>query len=597
MKKILFILFIGITFLANGQDLAFTASINKNPALQGEKIRIEFSINAKGKDFRAPNFKDFRILSGPNPSTSSSYSFVNGKSQNQTTTTYSYILIAQKIGSITIGSATINAKGKQYKSNPITIEIVKNNVQKSNQNKTSSSKRSINKEQLFLSATANKRKIYQGEQILVTYKLFTRVDLASTDLKNNPALNGFWTEDIKVNNKFRREIIDGIPYNVATIKKALLTAQKSGKLKVDPMEIRTQVRVQNKNNRRDPFDPFNMFSQYSTIEEVISSKPITIIVEPLPTPRPTYFYGGVGDLRMNVEVNNKTIKANEAINFKITIAGSGNLALLEPFDISFPPDFEVYDPKIIDKTFSGKIHTKGKKIFEYLLIPRFEGNYEIPEVTYAYFHPQSKNYKTIRSDKISINVLKGDAEESGVTTIINKEDVKLLNSDIHYIKTETNLKEKGILFYNSKLFWILILIPFFLIIVLFIYLNILGRSVGDSILQKSRKATKIAQKRLKIAQKHLFLKEKELFFEEIEKSLWGYFADKFAVEVAELSKESIHHYFRKNAINEKTEKQFIGLLGDCEIARYAPSSMKNSKMDELLKSAQEIIIEVESQKK
>ena len=597
MKKILFILFIGITFLANGQDLAFTASINKNPALQGEKIRIEFSINAKGKDFRAPNFKDFRILSGPNPSTSSSYSFVNGKSQNQTTTTYSYILIAQKIGSLTIGSATINAKGKQYKSNPITIEIVKNNVQKSNQNKTSSSKKSINKEQLFLSATANKRKIYQGEQILVTYKLFTRVDLASTDLKNNPALNGFWTEDIKVNNKFRREIIDGIPYNVATIKKALLTAQKSGKLKVDPMEIRTQVRVQNKNNRRDPFDPFNMFNQYSTIEEVISSKPITITVEPLPTPRPTYFYGGVGDLRMNVEVNNKTIKANEAINFKITISGSGNLVLLEPFDIAFPPDFEIYDPKIIDKTFSAKTHTDGKKTFEYLLIPRFEGSYEIPAISYTYFHPQSKSYKTIRSDKIPINVLKGDAEETGVITIINKEDIKLLNSDIRYIKTETNLQKEGDYFYRSNLFWVLFILPILLFVSLITYLRITNKRDKDSLFNRSRKATNIAQKRLKNAQKHLNMNERELFFEDIEKSLWGYFADRFAVELFQLSKESIQHYFSKNRISEKTEIQFIALLNDCELARYAPSTMQNSKMEALLKSAQEIIIEVESQKK
>jgi len=227
-------LLIGITFFANGQDVVFTASINKNPALQGEKIRIEFSINAKGKDFRGPNFKDFRILGGPNPSTSSSYSFVNGKSQSQTTTTYSYILIAQKVGSLTIGPATINSKGQQYKSNPITIEIVKNNIQESNQNKTPSSKESINKKQLFLRATANKRKIYQGEQILVTYKLFTRVDLASTDLKNNPALNGFWTEDIKVNNKFRREIIDGIPYNVATIKKRYLLLKSLANYKLTP---------------------------------------------------------------------------------------------------------------------------------------------------------------------------------------------------------------------------------------------------------------------------------------------------------------------------------------------------------------------------
>ena len=594
MRKILFILFIGIPFFTNGQDLAFTASINKNPALQGERIRIEFSINAKGKDFRAPNFKNFKIISGPNPSTSSSYSFVNGKSQSQTTTTYTYMIIPQKVGNLTIGSATINAKGKQYRSNPIAVEVVKNNAQ---QNKKTNSKNSISKEQLFVSATVNKRKIYQGEQIIVTYKLFTRVDLASTELKNNPSLNGFWTEDIKVNSKFRREVIDGIPYNVATIKKALLTAQKSGKLQIDPMEIRTQVRVQNKKTRRDPFDPFSMFNQYSAIEKIVSSKPITITVEPLPAPKPTYFYGAVGNLKMEVEVDNKTIKANEAINFKITISGNGNLALLEPFDIVFSPDFEVYDPKVIDKTFSAKTHTSGKKTFEYLLIPRFEGNYEIPAISYAYFHPQSKSYKTIRSDKIPITVLKGDAEESGTTTIINKEDAKLLNSDIRYIKTETNLKEEGVVFYNSKLFWILILTPLFLIIILFIFLKITGRTVDDSAFQKSRKATKIAQKRLKTAQKHLILSEKECFFEEIEKSLWGYFADKFAVEVSKLSKKSIHHYFRKNAINEKTEKQFIGLLSDCEIARYAPSSMKNSKMDELLESAQEIIIEVESQKK
>ena len=597
MKKILFILLIGITFLANGQDVAFTASINKNPALQGEKIRIEFSINAKGKDFRGPNFKDFRILSGPNPSTSSSYSFVNGKSQSQTTTTYSYVLIAQKIGSLTIGSAIINSKSKQYKSNPITIEIVKNNIQESDQNKTPSSKKSINKEQLFLSATANKKKIYQGEQILVTYKLFTRVDLASTDLKNNPALNGFWTEDIKVNNKFRREIIDGIPYNVATIKKALLTAQKSGKLQVDPMEVRTQVRVQNKNNKRDPFDPFNMFNQYSTIEEVISSKPITITVEPLPTPRPTYFYGGVGDLRMDVEVNNKTIKANEAINFKITISGNGNLVLLEPFDIAFPPDFEIYDPKIIDKTFSAKTHTNGKKIFEYLLIPRFEGNYKIPAISYTYFHPQSKSYKTIRSDEIPINVLKGDAEEAGVITIINKEDIKLLNSDIRYIKTETNLQKEGDYFYKSNLFWILFILPILLFVSLITYLRIINKRNIDSLFNRSRKANNIAQKRLKNAKKHLNMNEKELFFEDIEKSLWGYFSDRFGVELFQLSKESIQYYFSKNKINEKTEIQFITLLNDCELARYAPSTMHNSKMEALLKSAQEIIIEVESQKK
>ncbi|MBC8265758.1 MAG: protein BatD [Flavobacteriales bacterium] len=596
MKKILFILFLGFCFLAHAQDLQLFVAVNKNPALYGEQIRVEFSIAAKGENFRGPNFKDFKILGGPNPSTSSSYTFVNGKSKSQTTTTYSYFLQAKKVGDLTISSATINVKGKQYTSNAVKIKIVKNNSQKNNNRKNKNAK-TINNKQLYLTATVNKTKIYQGQQISVIYKLFTRVDLASTEFSKNPSLNGFWTEDLKVSSKFKREIIDGIPYNVAIVKKALLTAQKSGDLKIDQMKIKTQVRVQNNNKRSNHFDPFGMFNQYSTVEKVLSSNPINIKVEPLPSPKPIHFYGGVGKLKIKVEVDNKSVKANEAINMKITLSGNGNLALLKPFKIDFPPDFEVYDPKIIDKTFSTNTQTNGKKIFEYLLIPRFEGNYEIPAISYDYFNPSTKKYQTIRTNKIPITVLKGDTEESGISNVTNKEDVKLLNTDIRYIKTQTNLEEKGAYFYQSKLFWMLFITPILLFLSLLIYLKIMGKNDTNSIYNKSRKATKYAQKRLKTAQKHLNNDEKELFFEEIEKSLWGYFADKFSVEVARLSKDSVRQYFEKFNIKEQTQNQFISLLGDCEMARYAPSTMQNTKMEELLKSAQEIIIEVESQKK
>ncbi len=582
--------------MAHAQDLQLFVAVNKNPALYGEQIRVEFSIAAKGENFRGPNFKDFKILGGPNPSTSSSYTFVNGKSKSQTTTTYSYFLQAKKVGDLTISSATINVKGKQYTSNAVKIKIVKNNSQKNNNRKNKNAK-TINNKQLYLTATVNKTKIYQGQQISVIYKLFTRVDLASTEFSKNPSLNGFWTEDLKVSSKFKREIIDGIPYNVAIVKKALLTAQKSGDLKIDQMKIKTQVRVQNNNKRSNHFDPFGMFNQYSTVEKVLSSNPINIKVEPLPSPKPIHFYGGVGKLKIKVEVDNKSVKANEAINMKITLSGNGNLALLKPFKIDFPPDFEVYDPKIIDKTFSTNTQTNGKKIFEYLLIPRFEGNYEIPAISYDYFNPSTKKYQTIRTNKIPITVLKGDTEESGISNVTNKEDVKLLNTDIRYIKTQTNLEEKGAYFYQSKLFWMLFITPILLFLSLLIYLKIMGKNDTNSIYNKSRKATKYAQKRLKTAQKHLNNDEKELFFEEIEKSLWGYFADKFSVEVARLSKDSVRQYFEKFNIKEQTQNQFISLLGDCEMARYAPSTMQNTKMEELLKSAQEIIIEVESQKK
>ena len=565
MRKILFILFLGFCFLANGQ-IHISSSSQNSFQLRTKKLGAFYVTKIEQNN--------------------------NGKKSEKC------IINGNEI------DCDLISKCKKGNCDELENYLIKNEILKASQSTNNQIKQNTNNNntkvvsgnQLYIKATTNKRKIYQGQQILVTYKLFTRVDLASTEFSKNPSLNGFWTEDLKVNSKFKREIIDGISYNVATVKKALLTAQKSGELQIDPIEIRTQVRVQNRNMKRDPFDPFSMFNQYSTIEKVVSSKPITINVEPLPTPKPTHFYGGVGIFKMDVEVDNKSIKANEAINLKITISGNGNLALLKPFDIAFPPDFEVYDPKITDKTFSAKTHTAGKKIFEYLLIPRFKGDYEIPAISYAYFDYTTKEYKSIRSAKIPITVLKGEEQESGIT-LVNKEKVKLLNNDIRYIKTETNLQEKGSYFYKSNLFWVLFILPILLFVSLIAYFKITNRRDENSVFNKSRKATNIAQKRLKNAQKHLNMNEKELFFEDIEKSLWGYFADKFAVELSQLSKESIQHYFSKNTISEKTEIQFIALLNDCELARYAPSTMQNSKMEALLKSAQEIIIEVESQKK
>ena len=564
MRKILFILFLGSFFLANGQ-IHISSSSQNSFQLRTKKLgtfyvtKIEQNNNGKKSEKC--------IINGNNIDCS-----LISKCKNGNCDELENYLIKNKV--LKVSGST-------------------NNQKKQN---TDNNTKAVSGNQLYIKVTANKKNIYQGQQILVTYKLCTRVDLASTEFSKNPSLNGFWTENLKVNSKFKREIIDGVAYNVAIVKKALLTAQKSGELQIDPMEIRTQVRVQNKNMKRDPFDPFGMFNQYSTIEKIVSSKPITINVKPLPTPKPTHFYGGVGKLKMDAEVDNKSIKANEAINLKITISGNGNLALLEPFDISFPSDFEVYDPKITDKTFSAKTHTAGKKIFEYLLIPRFKGNYEIPAISYAYFDYTTKKYKSIRSDKIPITVLKGEEQESGIT-LVNKKKVKLLNNDIRYIKTETNLQEKGSYFYKSNLFWGLFILPILLLVSLIGYLKITNKIDENSVFNKSRKATNIAQKRLRNTQKYLNMNEKELFFEGIEKSLWGYFSDKFAVELSQLSKESIQHYFRKNMINEKTEIQFITLLKDCELARYAPSAMQNSKMEALLKSAQEIIIEVESQKK
>ncbi len=573
------ILFLLCSTLIHAQILKVVA--DKNPAIVGEQVLIQYIINTKGEDFKSPNFKGLRVLSGPNPSTQSSYTFVNGKSQSNNSTTYSFYVKPIKEGTYNISPATIKVNGKAISSKPYTLKVVKGSEKNKAQKKALSNN-------LFVKVNVSKRNIVVGEQILVTYKLFTRIDLHNTELSSLPALNGFWAKDLETSSRFKRDVIDGVPFNVATIKKSVLTAQKSGKLSIDPIELKCSIRIQNTQNNRDPFA--NFFGRNHQIqEEFITSKPITIIVADLPTPPPK-FKGAVGNMNIKSEVDNNTINANEAINYKLTITGKGNIELIEPLNIQFPEDFEVYDPKISDQIFEGGLK-RSIKTFEYLLIPRFEGEYTIPQANLIVYNPASKKYETKKSAQQKLLINASTNNESAST---NRQIIKTEQKDINYIFTKTHLNKIGEDVISNNLFYLLFFLPIILLILLNIYNTIVGEKNTNSSKWKKKKASKIAQKRLKNAQKRINKADFDGFFEEIEKSLWGYFADKFKVNSAELSKETITNYFDSTEINEKIETAFIALLNECEFARYAPASNKNAQMDTILEKAKRIIIEVET---
>lgn len=581
MKKLSVILFLLCSAVLQAQTLKVAA--DKNPAIVGEQILIQYTINTKGNNFKSPNFKGLRVLSGPNPSTQSSYSFVNGKSQNTSSTTYSFYIKAVKEGTYTISPASITVKGKKVQSKGYSLRVVKGS------DKSKAQKKALS-DNLFIKVNVGKRNIVVGEQILVTYKLFTRVDLHNTELTSLPALNGFWAKDLEASSRFKRDVVDGIAYNVATIKKSVLTAQKSGELIIDPMELKCSIRIQKKRNNRDPFANF-FGGGYNVQEEFISSKAIKIKVADLPNP-PANFKGAVGKMSIKSTVDNTSINANDAITYKLTITGTGNIELIEPLGIQFPEDFEVYDPKITDRIFEGG-RKRSIKTFEYLLIPRYKGNYSIPSASLVVYNPKSKKYTTKKSTSHSLTILasKNNEQESGIT---NQQQVRTEQKDIHYIFTEGNLhtiKERVI---SPKLFYTLFFLPILLLILLGIYNKIVRKTDTPSSNWKNKKANKIALKRLKNAQNCINNNDFDGFFEEIEKSLWGYFADKFKVASADLSKETVSSYFQSSAIEDVIESKFIALLDECEFARYAPASNKNAQMDAVLSKAKNIIIEVET---
>jgi len=551
-------------------------SIDKNPVILGEQILLQYSINAESEKFQTPNFNNFRVLSGPNPSTQSSYTFSNGKSESSTTTTYSIYIKAKKEGIFDIPPASVYSSGKRINSKGIKIRVVKGNTKQND-------KLSNN---LFIKVETSKKDIVVGEQILVTYKLLTRVELQNTELSSLPELNGFWVKDLETSSRFKRDVINGTAYNVAVIKKSVLTAQQAGDLIIDPLELKCSIRKQRTRNNRDPFASF-FGNGYNVQEEFVSSKPIKIKVKELNN-TPINYKGIVGDLNITSEIEKSSVKANDAISYSITITGKGNLELLKPLDINFSEDFEIYEPKIKNKIFEGGMK-RSIKTFEYLIIPRYKGEYSIPAVSLITYNPRSKEFekKSTSEHKLTVNASSNNDDES--TTKI-QQIVKNNNKEINYISTRTNLKNIEKKNFTKNLFYIICILPFIILLILKIFNSYFTSRNSKT---KNTKAGKIAQKRLKIAQKCIEMQNYDLFYEEIEKSLWGYFADKFKISSADLSKEKISDYFENSDITIETQSAFINLLSECEFARYSPDKNNNLQIDTILEKAKQIIIDVE----
>lgn len=572
-----------LPLLSIGQTLEL--SVSKNPVAVGEEFRIDFTLNGEGESFNPPNLNGLRKISGPNQSSSSSMQIINGKISRSKTTTYSYYVTALKEGELTIKEASITSNGKIVRSKAGVMNVTKANPKA----KTNSYNIAEN---VFVKTSVNKNNIYQGEQIVVSYKLYSKINLTDINISSIPELNGFWKEEVETKSTAKLEVIDGVRHNVWEISRFILTPQKSGKLNVDPMNINVTVQIKKQRNRRDPFgDPFGMFGSYQNIEGEIQSKNIKINVKDLPEGAPENFNGAVGQFELKSSVDKKTADANEAINYKLTLSGNGNIHLIDNIPVNFPANFESYDPQKKDKTFNTKNGIAGKIEFEHLLIPRYKGEYSIDGVSFSYFNPRSKTYKTITTESLVINVLKGENNENAYVT---SEELKNSNSKgFISIKETTELSSIDKSSFNQWLFIALMLIPLLVVIIYLIFLFIEERKNRNPILRKYRKSLAFAQKRLKKAQKHLENDEKELFFEEIEKSLWSYFSNKFNVDIADLSKETINAFFDKNGVTETVKNNFMAIIEKCEFCRFAPSALETEDMKVVYEKATAVIIEVE----
>lgn len=577
MKNILSI--ISIFSILSTQAVAqvtFKASAS-NVVEVGENFRLNFTVNAEGSNFKPPALSGFRVLAGPSTSTSSSFQYINGKASQSITNTYSYIIQGTKAGKFTIPKASITVDGKVYHSNTLTIEVVKGNAP-TNQNQTNTNNTSnngtIGKNDLFVRINLNKSTVYQGEQIVSTIKIYTRVGLRNFNDFKFPSYTGFWSQDIKTptNISLQRENIKGKVYNSGILRQSILFPQRSGTIKIDPFELECIVQ-QKAGKRRNFFG--ELVDTYVDVQKDLKSPARTVKVLPLPGNKPTSFNGAVGsDFKMAVNIDRTEVANNESLTLKVKISGTGNLKLVDKLNIDFPQTFEVYDPKITNNINNSTAGASGSKVFEYLIVTREQGDYVIPAIKFSYFDVSTKSYKILSGKDIEIHVAKGNQVEISNNNIsISKEDIRTLGSDIRYIKQNSfELKPIDKTFFGSWQFYLYYLVSLIIFMAIVITLRSKIKQNANVALMKNKRANKISKKRLKKAFAYMKENNQAQFYDEVIHALWGYLSDKLNIPVSELSRATVKETLEKYKVGEDIINKFLVIIDNCEYAKYAPAA-------------------------
>ncbi|MCX7798042.1 MAG: BatD family protein [Melioribacter sp.] len=599
IRKLLFmIILLAIGLYINSLAQEFKATVDKTTVGQYERFQVYFTFSGSDisglSNFRPPSFDGFKVLSGPNQSTS--MQIINSKIS--ASITYSYILQPVSVGEYTIGSASVVYDGKTYRTSPLKITVVKGTQQQKENTGIDSDNLAKN---VFIVAEANKSRVYLGEQVTVTYKLYTKLNIASPQITKLPQYQGFWAEEIDPSQTISFDIgmYRGERYRVAVIKRVALFPTKTGVLNVTPFELNIPVIIKRKRTTNDIFDEFfgdSFFGTTETIDYLAKSNTLKIEVEPLPSSNvPSSFNGAVGNFSFKIEVDKSNVKTNESITLRMTLTGSGNIKLLKFPEVQLPAGFEKYEPKYYENINKGTT-ISGQKIAEYLIVPRTPGEKEIPPVEFSYFNPSARKYVTVKTSPIKINVIKGEGEYvPAIAGNLSKEDIKLLSEDIRYIKTSNfNLERKKERVEIHAWFWISLALPLIALFTAFGIKKKQDKLYSNIQLLKYQKAEKAARKRLKIAKQALDKNSFQEFYSELSLALYGYLEDKLGIQKSEFTLEkAIEKLWQKN-IPEELIQKVKTISEKCEFVRFAPSGLNSISANEIYEDTIKTIVNIDS---
>jgi hypothetical protein len=560
---------------STAQEITITAVLQPPSFAVGQQARLELRLeNAQG-NITPPDLGGLVLLQGPMDR--SSVQVINGRMTSSLIRTY--VVTATKPGTYTIGPAVARVAGGSIKSEPITVTVAKGDAPVAGGDLDRLQAKSRD---LFVTITVDRRKVFVGEQIVATYTLYNRYRSLETSKYELPTLNGFWAEAVdlgKTNWEPAMQHINGLPYRVAILKKQVLLPQRSGTLRIDPMKLTCMV-------DRD------FFSRGREVQ--ITSNAVDITVDELPPGAPAGSSGAVGEFEVKVSVDRSQVKPNEAIEFILRISGRGNLRLLDAPRIGFPADFEVYDPKVKDRIGVSASGMSGSREFQYLVIPRRPGSFQLPPLEFAHFDPKARSYRKADARMPLIEVEKGDpASEGAAIPRTSRTDVEVLAEDIRFIRTgELALRTRSHFLFGSTMHVLGIGAPALAFLLLLGWRWQRGREQADMPAFRRRKADAMAGKRLTEARKAMAKGDRIAFHGALAKALEGYCADKFDVGIAEVSADRLVELLPETDEGRKAAETYGHIIERCGMARFAPVEEKPSA--ELYEQAAELIRQLEN---
>ena len=568
----------------------------------GENFRVSFKVTTQDvDDFRSGLHSTdvVEVIAGPYTSSESSFQMVNGHTSSSSSITYTYTLYAAKSGVYNIPAAHARVGGKQISSRPVKVTVVGsaqgrgNNSPKMHEDDNyqphmKAAGSAISGRDLFIKVSANKKKVYEQEPILLTYKVYTLVDLTQLEGKM-PELTGFHTQEIPLpqQKSFHIERVNGKPYRTVTWSQYVMYPQMTGKMEIPSITFKGIVVQQNRSV--DPFEAFfNGGSGYVEVKRNIVAPSIKIDVLPLPH-KPANFSGGVGKFNISAQLNKNELKAGDPLSLRIVVGGIGNLKLIKQPVVNFPKDWDKYDPKVTDKTKLTSNGLEGNMIYDILAVPRNQGHYTIPPVELTYYDTSLNQYKTIKTQSFEIEVAKGDGSRSSVVDY-SKDQPK----DIKDIKKgEAELHSVDNFFFGSVGYLMSLLIPFAAFVALLVIFRKRAIDNADLVKMKGKKANKIATKRLRQANKLMLAGKTNEFYDEVLRALWGYVGDKLNMPAEKLSRENISEKLQSHNVDDNTISKFLSAIDDCEMMRFAPGDPEGN-MNKTFESAMTAIMEIEN---